>query len=116
MPARPFCTNRPRYEHFSLLEIINHKLWITGEYQLSGFRGWKWGFRIPAGTWCLAAVVFFNSYSSVLISSLTTPTVVRYPSNSIEVINEGSLAYLVVRNGMGQEMIMVFAKKLRQIR
>ena len=107
MPARSFCTNRPRYEHTSWLEIINYKFRITGEYRVSGFRGWKWGFRIPAGIWCLAAVVFFNSYSSVLISSLTTPTIKRYPSSSIEVVNEGSLAYLVVRNGMGQEMIMV---------
>ncbi len=61
-------------------------------------------------------MVFFNSYGSVLISSLTTPTVKRYPQNSIEVVNEGSLAYLVVRNGIGQEMIMVFAEKLSQNR
>jgi len=42
---------------------------------VGGWDQWKYklSFRIIQGTWCLAAFVLFNAYSSTIISHLTAP-------------------------------------------
>jgi len=80
-----------------------------GECRPNSVRGWKWGFRISAGTWCLAAAVFFNVYSSTLIGCLTTPKVKEYPQTLAAAVETGSLSYLITKNGYALEIIMVIS-------
>jgi len=50
--------------------FIDFEIYVKG-----GWDQWKYklSFRIIQGTWCLAAFVLFNAYSSTVISYLTAP-------------------------------------------
>ena len=55
----------------------------------------------------MASVVFYNFYSSTLVSYLTSPKVREYPQTVTNVINDGKLNMLIIKNGLEQEMMAV---------
>ena len=55
----------------------------------------------------MASVVFYNFYSSTLVSYLTSSKVREYPQTVTNVINDGKLNMLIIKNGLEQEMMAV---------
>ncbi len=64
-------------------------------------------FRLVSASWCIFAVVMNNLYSGTLTSHITTRKMNVPPKNTIEVMNEGILAYVVLEDSIGSELIMV---------
>ncbi|EFX79425.1 hypothetical protein DAPPUDRAFT_244963 [Daphnia pulex] len=63
-------------------------------------------FRLTAGVWCLFALVMVNVYSSTLTAHITARKMSIPPEGSIQVMEKGVLAYLVVADGFGRELIL----------
>ena len=64
-------------------------------------------FRLTAGVWCLFAFVMVNVYSSTLTAHITNRKMSVPPEDSIQVMEQGILPYLVLDNGLGRDMILV---------
>ncbi len=56
-------------------------------------------FRILAGCWLLGALVLVNSYSSIVVSSLTLPRM-KAPINSFEDLAANKEVSLLLRNDL----------------
>ncbi|XP_046461653.1 glutamate receptor ionotropic, kainate glr-3-like [Daphnia pulex] len=67
----------------------------------------KLSFRLAAGVWCLFALVMVNVYSGTLTAHITARKMSVPPGDSIEVMEQGILPYLVVTDGLGREIILV---------
>jgi hypothetical protein len=65
-------------------------------------------FRLTAGAWCLFALVMVNVYSGTLTAHITNRKMSIPPEDSFEVMEQGVLSYLVVADGLGREMILVW--------
>jgi hypothetical protein len=64
-------------------------------------------FRLAAGVWCLFGLVMVNVYSGTLTAHITARKMSVPPGDSIEVMEQGILPYLVVTDGLGREIILV---------
>lgn len=57
------------------------------------------------------AVIIVNLYSSTLTSHITARKMTEPPKDSIQVMDEGILSYLVFDSGIGRELLMVLGWK-----
>ena len=69
-------------------------------------------YRLAGAGFCLFAVVMVNLYSSTLTSFITTRKMNSVPTSSIQVVEDGEIDYLMVNQGLGPEMILVFSINL----
>ena len=68
-------------------------------------------FRVLVGCWLLVAVVLVNSYSCIVVSSLTVPTV--HPAiNSLENLAASNDVSLIIRKdyALGQQILAIINK------
>lgn len=72
-------------------------------------------FRLTNAVWCLFALVMVNLYSSTLTSHITLRKMNSPPSDSIQVIDDGIFDYLVIGDGYGRELIMVWKFRMFDI-
>lgn len=72
----------------------------------------KLSYRLAGAGFCLFAVVMVNLYSSTLTSFITTRKMNLVPTSSIQVVEDGEIDYLMVNQGLGPEMILVFSINL----
>ncbi|XP_057368403.1 glutamate receptor ionotropic, kainate glr-3-like [Daphnia carinata] len=66
----------------------------------------KLPFRLTASVWCLFALVMVNVYSSTLTAHLTARKMSTPPKDAFEIIEKGILAYLIIDDGLGRELIL----------
>ena len=71
---------------------------------------WKWSTRCAVGFFSFGSVALLYAYQSTLIASLTRPTMKRYPQNTFELIQEGTMSYVMNKHGLGAEIVMVFIR------
>uniref|UniRef100_A0A0N8ERA1 Uncharacterized protein n=1 Tax=Daphnia magna TaxID=35525 RepID=A0A0N8ERA1_9CRUS len=67
----------------------------------------KLPFRLTASAWCLLALVMVNVYSGTLTAHLTARKMSTPPKDAFEIIEKGILAYLIIDDGIGRELILV---------
>ena len=88
--------------------LLTAYTWTTGNALTIPRYRFRLSFRISCTVWCLFAVVIVNLYSGTLTSYIMARKMIVPPRDSFEVAEGGLLNYLMVDDGIGREIVMVF--------